>query len=349
MTKIPLRKLIVWSEQHFSHLPWRVERSLYKTLVSEIMLQQTTVSTVLNHFDRFIEIYPTLFDLACASEEQVCISWKGLGYYRRAKNLRNLAVQIVEKYGGVIPREYDTLMSLKGIGPYTANALVAIGTDQRALAVDANLERVLARLYGYQISKGIKLQKKIAEDFFYKKILKELDQSGARKTNEALMDLGRVICQARKANCSLCPLRLNCFAYQSGKPEKLPLGDVAKKAVEHELHLLRVVVKEKNKIIFYQKKESEWLSGQWELPTFILHSTDKKILQYPKLNWKKTYSSLPHLKTGITKYAITNFILELSLLEFSQLVEERSHFHFKVVNEKLNLSTASIKVLKKIE
>jgi A/G-specific adenine glycosylase len=349
MAKNSMQKLIEWSDQHYSNLPWRIDRSLYKTLVSEIMLQQTTVATVLNHFDRFLKIYPTILKLAQSSEEEICIQWKGLGYYRRARNLRNIARQIIDQHEGLIPNRLDALMSLKGIGPYTANALIAIGADRRALAIDANLERVLARLYGYQVPKGTGLQKKIAEDFSDKKILLEMDKIGARKINEALMDLGRVICQARKASCSLCPLRQDCVAYKSGKPEGFPLGGNDKKAIEHELHLLRVVVREKNKILFYQKKDSEWLAGQWELPTFIIHSSDKNLIQYPKLKWRKSFEALPVIKTGITKYAITNFIIELSPSEFKELVGDHEHFHFKINNEKLNLSTASIKVLKKIE
>jgi A/G-specific adenine glycosylase len=348
MKKSSLQNLISWSNQHYSDLPWRKNRTLYKTLVSEIMLQQTTVGTVLNHFERFLKIYPKLSDLAKASEEEVCISWKGLGYYRRAKNLRNLAIQIEKLYKGNIPTELNQLMELKGIGPYTANALIAIGANKRGLAVDANLERVLARFYGLKTPKGMKLQKELSLAFFNKNILKEIESLGARNTNEALMDLGRVICQARKASCLLCPLSQECEAYKNGKPEDFPFGEKTKKAAEHELHLLRIVVREKSKMLFYQKQDSEWLAGQWELPTFILHSTDKKLLQYPTLKWKKSYEGLPHLKTSITKYAITNFILELTAKEFDQLIKENNHFYFKQVNENLNLSTASIKVIKKI-
>ena len=348
MTKSSLQALIHWSNEHYSNLPWRKERTLYRTLVSEIMLQQTSVGTVLNHFERFLKTYPTIKDLASASEEEVCISWKGLGYYRRAKNLRNLAVQIVNDHKGLIPTDFKTLMQLKGIGPYTANALMAIGADECALAVDANLERVLARFYGYKENKGPALQKKISSDFTSKKILTDMNKCGARKTNEALMDLGRVICQARKANCLLCPLKNACQAFKSGKPEDFPTVVATEKAIEHELHLLRFVVREKNKILFYQKDDSQWLSGQWELPTFILYSSDEKIHQYPKIKWKKNYTSLPQLKTSITKYAITNFIIEISSKEFDLLVADSDHFYFKSVSDKLNLSTASIKVLKKI-
>ena len=350
MTKSSLQALIHWSDEHYSNLPWRKERTLYKTLVSEIMLQQTTVGTVLNHFERFLKTYPTIKDLARASEEEVCISWKGLGYYRRAKNLRNLAVQIVNDHKGVIPTDFKTLMQLKGIGPYTANALMAIGADECALAVDANLERVLARFYGYKENKGPVLQKKISSEFTSKKILTDMNKCGARKTNEALMDLGRVICQARKASCSICPIKKDCVAFKTGKPESFATTIAKKSSVEHTLVLLRIVVKEKNKFLFYQKAQDQWLSGQWELPTFIIETSDKNLKQYPSIKWNKNIDKALKIKTGITKYSIENYIVEMSMEEFNKLnFPKNIDYVFKVTNDKLNLSTASIKALKKIK
>lgn len=341
--------LINWSSDQYSHLPWRSQRTLYRTLVSEIMLQQTTVGTVLNHFEKFLLEYPTLLELAQSSEEQVCISWKGLGYYRRARNLRNLAIQITEQFSGEIPTELDSLLKLKGIGPYTANAIVAIGADLKALAVDANLERVLSRFYGISMQKGPKLQQKLLSDFKAQKIIPEMDKLSPRAINEALMDLGRVLCQARKASCTLCPLKASCMAAKSGSPLDFPLEDQKKEKEELFLKLLRVVVKDKNKILFYQKGSDEWLSGQWELPTFILETNDEKLKQYPKIKNKKQFDQAVVIKTAITKYSIANHIVEMSLLDFKQLTKKLElEYVFKTHNEKLNLSTTSIKALKKI-
>jgi A/G-specific adenine glycosylase len=311
------------------------------------MLQQTTVGTVLNHFEKFLLEYPTIFDLAKASEEQICISWKGLGYYRRARNLRNLAIQIVEQFKGVIPADLESLLKLKGIGPYTANAIVAIGADLRGLAVDANIERVLSRFYGISFEKGPKLQQRILKDFQSDKILPEINRIGSRALNEALMDLGRVLCQARKATCTLCPLRSGCVAFKEGMPLNFPLEGEKKERQDLSIKLLRVVVKEKNKILFYQKGDGEWLSGQWELPTFILETNDKKLLQYPRLKTKRLFKDAIKVKTSITKYSIDNHIVEMSLQEFNRLtLDVGIEYMFKKHNEKLNLSTASIKALK---
>lgn len=341
--------LVSWSQAQYSHLPWREKRTLYKTLVSEIMLQQTTVGTVLNHFERFLVEYPTIFDLAKSTEEQVCISWKGLGYYRRARSLRNVAIQVVEDYKGQIPTNLDDLQTLKGIGPYTANAIVAIGADKKALAVDANLERVLARFYGVEVKKGIKLQKRLWSDFAAKKIMAEMDGMSARALNEALMDLGRIICQARKAACGLCPLAAGCVARKSGNPLSFPVEGEKKLTEDLYIKVLRVLVTDKKKILVYQKGQKEWLAGQWELPTFIIDSNDEALKQYPLLKMKKGYEELPMIKTGITKYNIYNYILELSLEEFQKLSKKiEIDYVFKTNDEKLNASTATQKVLKSI-
>ena len=340
-------QLIHWSKDQYSHLPWRNERTLYRTLVSEIMLQQTTVGTVLNHFEVFLNEYPTIEKLAAASEEEVCVSWKGLGYYRRARNLRNLAIQIVERFDGAIPIDLDSLLGLKGIGPYTANAIVAIGADKRGLAVDANLERVLSRFYGIQIAKGPKLQQKLFKDFAENKIVPEIGKLSARNLNEAFMDLGRILCQARKASCTLCPLKENCVAFKTGTPLLFPLEGDKKEGSDLYIKLLRVIVKEKNKILFYQKSEKEWLAGQWELPTFMLDTNDEKLKQYPKIKTKKSYETLTSFKTGITKYKIENFVLEMSLAEFEKMTMKiETLYEFKNFHKDFNASTTSIKALK---
>jgi A/G-specific adenine glycosylase len=318
------------------------------TLVSEIMLQQTTVSTVSNHIEKFLEKYPDLESLAESSEEEVCIAWKGLGYYRRARNLLNAAKDIEQLYGGVIPTEVEELKKIKGIGDYTANAIVGIGANLRGLALDANLERVIARFYGIKTEKGPKLQKEIYKRFNDKEILPQIKKGKARAINEAFMDLGRVICQARKAECVLCPIKKDCVAYKTG--EVLSIPNVTKKKVEKfELDLVRVIVKKKNSVLGYVKSDKEWLQGQIELPTFVVRSEDKSLKQYPKLNKRMTSKQLQKLKsykTSITKYKINNYILELNQKEFKELSINEKEYSFYLDNpSKTNFSTASIKAM----
>ncbi len=343
-----VKNLIKWSEQTYVHLPWRKQRTLYGTLVSEIMLQQTTVGTVLNHFERFLKQFPTISSLAKATEEELLIAWKGLGYYRRARNLKLIAETIQSEHKGKIPQELDVLTSIKGIGPYTANALLSIGMDQRALAIDANLERVIARLYALDEQKGTHLHKKIHHLFEKKEIFPE--KVSPRALNEALMDLGRTFCQANKASCDICPMNNVCLSYKNGTPLKYPVGgSSSKKAIFYDLKLLRVVIKKGSKILVYQKDETEWLSGQFEVPTFIIKSEDKSLGQYTKLTGKMSFESLPKLKTSITKYKIENYILEMNEEEFNKLKFPRKSVWKTLEITKENYSTATVKCLKKLK
>jgi A/G-specific adenine glycosylase len=292
------KKLIQWSAAEHQELPWRKRRSLYHTLVSEIMLQQTTVGTVINHFDDFIKLYPNIKKLAASTEEEICIAWKGLGYYRRARNLRKAAIDIRDKYKGRIPLLKEELLSISGIGEYTAAALMSIGDSQPALSVDANLERVLSRIFALKEKKGPKLQKYIRELFEAKEILANIEKLGPREVNEALMDLGRVYCQARKVQCELCPMKNSCLAFDSGEPLRFPVGGMEKKiAKSFNLDLLRVIVKKGDKVIAYQKAEKEWLAGQLEIPTFIVNSEDPTLKQYPLLDRGKVKLDLDGLKS----------------------------------------------------
>ncbi|MCM2351668.1 MAG: hypothetical protein NDI69_16745 [Bacteriovoracaceae bacterium] len=343
-----LKALLTWSGTEFTHLPWRQNRSLYRTLVSEIMLQQTTVGTVLNHFERFLKRFPTLESLAEASEDELTVAWKGLGYYRRARNLKKIAETLAFEHEGEFPHDLEALMNIPGIGPYTANALIGIGMDKRALAVDANLERVIARLFNLKTPKGPKLQKEIQALFSEKKIFNQ--KISFRELNEALMDLGRTYCQARKASCELCPLRKNCKAFESGTPLALPVLDEkeVKKKSEHKIHLLRVVVKKQEKVLVYQKGSDEWLSGQFEVPTFLLESSDEKLKQYQVLKSKKPQEFVVSFKTTITKYKIFNHVVVLNEKEFLRLGFKNKTEWRSFLEASSNLSTATIKTISKL-
>lgn len=338
-------KLIEWSDQNYGDLPWRQNRTLYRTLVSEIMLQQTTVGTVLNHFEKFLKRFPTIESLATASEDDVTIEWKGLGYYRRARNLKKACEVLHHEYNNQIPLDLEKLVSISGIGIYTASALISIGANERALAVDANLERVLSRFYGIQEHKGPKLTKKIYSLFSDKKIANELDEFGARKFNEALMDLGRTFCKARSSDCTLCFLSSQCKARKEGSPLNYPIQLDSKK-ISYDLNLLRIIYKKDGKILVYKKRKDQWLSGQNELPTFILSSEDKTLNQYPKIE-QANLALLPFFKTAITKYKIVNSVLYVNQEEFESIVDQKLE-DFYWVDPKdghANLSTASLKAL----
>jgi A/G-specific adenine glycosylase len=341
------KPLLQWSQKEFPDLPWRKNRSLYGTLVSEIMLQQTTVSTVKNHYQRFLGIYPDLESLTQASESELLVAWKGLGYYRRARNLKKIAEGILQNYAGTFPQDTALLQTIPGIGPYTANAIVAIGWNQRALAVDANLERVLSRIFGIQLPKGPKLQLELQQLFQQHVAFKSrLDWRGL---NEALMDLGRTFCQARKASCELCPMRQSCVAFEQGQPLQYPLATSPVKTAgdRHQLHLLRLFVFKNNKLLVYQKKEGQWLAGQYEVPTFIIHSSDPKLLQYPVLA-KKVGGISGEYKTNITKYNIRNSMLAAAASDVKKMGFSEKLVWRDVHCPQANFSTATMKGLSRM-
>jgi len=337
--------LAEWSVQEYSILPWRNNRSLYTTLVSEIMLQQTTVGTVLNRYSDFIQQFPDLKSLAEATEEELRIAWQGLGYYRRAANLHK-ASKAISKSG--FAECEDTLKSIPGIGPYTASAIIAIGHDKPALAVDGNLKRVLSRYFLIDTP----YEKGLDDDIRALKELKEfskvLSSIGPRKVNEALMDLGRTVCRVKNPLCLTCPLAKNCQALKKGNQEELPVR-LKKPTKLIPLKLIRYICLEDGKLLFYKKEKGEWLENQWELPTAIFECDDEKLKQYPKINIKKPSSKA--VKTGITKYKIENFPVSSCKTEILENIPsyEKREIKFFDLNELPLISTASEKVLRKLK
>ena len=339
------KKLITWSLENFSELPWRENRSLYSTWISEVMLQQTTVYTVQSRLDEFIKKFPSVKALANATEEDLLSAWKGLGYYQRAKNLKKAAAMIHENFKGEFPKDLSELQSIPGIGPYTSSAIFSIGMDNKAIALDGNLERVLSRYYGLNTPKGEKLKAEINSLFSSKEILHEEKIKSWRALNEALMDLGRVFCQARKAECTLCPLRNGCEARKLEDPTILPVKPLKKKEEKTELPVIRYICEKDQKILVYRKPKGTWLAGQYELPTFRLQDIQEASKQYPLVRKKFKYEKLDSLKTTITKFKIQNYIKRISGDDFDN---SSGHYEFRYLSEIMDkLSTASVKCLKK--
>jgi len=287
------QSLIDWSLTSYHSLPWRINRTLYTTLVSEMMLQQTTVATVDKKFQEFLLLFPAWADLAAAHQDQVMSAWRGLGYYQRARRLHQLA-QIAQSED-----HFKWLLSLNdklpGIGVYTKSALLSIGLNQPALAIDANIRRVLSRYIGKDSTDHDLLA-------FYEEHLKEYTQP--RELNEALMDLGRVVCTAKKALCTDCLLQKGC-SWQG------ILSDVKAQIKEKkDITLVRLLVIKDNQILGYKKPQGYWLEGYLELPTFIIDNFD--FPQYVGIN-KDHLDCSPTftMKSTITHHRVVNQIYRL--------------------------------------
>lgn len=205
------RKLAAWYRRNHRDLPWRKTRDPYRVLVSELMLQQTQVSRVIEFYDRFIERYPDIHTLAAAKPRHVRESWEGLGYYARARNLHALSREVVREHDGVMPSKPDELRSLPGVGAYTAGAVASFAFEQRAATVDTNVARVLSRVFAPKahLKSGRGAKKLWA---FAEAVLPRTGRA-AWTHNQALMELGALVCVARKPKCRMCPLRKECRSY----------------------------------------------------------------------------------------------------------------------------------------
>ncbi|MCU0438524.1 MAG: A/G-specific adenine glycosylase [Raineya sp.] len=212
-------KIILWYETHHRDLPWRETQNPYYIWLSEVILQQTRVKQGLPYYERFVETYPTIADLANAPEDEVFRLWQGLGYYSRAKNMLHTAKIIHQEYQDKFPNTYDKLLTLKGIGKYTAAAIASFAFEEPVAVLDGNVYRVLARYFGISTDiaspQGAKEFGKLSQEL--------LPEKKSHIYNQAIMEFGAVQCSPQKPDCMYCPLRESCYAYNHNKQQELPI------------------------------------------------------------------------------------------------------------------------------
>ena len=252
--------LLHWYNQNARDLPWRKDPHPYAVWVSEIMLQQTRVETVIPYFERWMRSFPTLAALASASQQQVLAAWEGLGYYGRARNLHKSAQIVMERYGGDLPSDLDSLSKLAGIGRYTAGAIGSIAFGLDTAALDGNIRRVLARLFDVsepaRSAAGEKRLWELAEI--------HLPHGRAAEYNQALMDLGAMICTPRQPDCKSCPLHSNCLALARGTVEERPARQ-QRQPTPRYIVTAAVIWREGN-VLIAQRPANGLLGGLWEFP-----------------------------------------------------------------------------------
>ncbi len=255
----PLRRaLIRWFASNARDLPWRRTRDPYAILVSEFMLQQTTVTAVISYFDRWMQRFPDFAALARARPASVLRAWEGLGYYSRARNLHRLAKIVVSEHGGTLPRDLDSLARLPGIGPYTLGAVGSFAFDLRLPAIDTNVARVIARLTNLQTAIDTKEGASAVIEFANALLPRG---RGSGRVNSALMELGALICTAREPNCAACPARQWCRAKE---PHLLPRKRSRRPTIAIEEH--RAWIVRWGKILLEQSNGPRW-QGMWLLPS----------------------------------------------------------------------------------
>lgn len=258
------RRLLRWFDRSARDLPWRRSRDPYAIWVSEIMLQQTQVAAVIPYFNRFMAAFPTVADLAAAPEEKVLRQWEGLGYYSRARNLHQAARQVVQRYGGRIPSEPEELMSLAGIGRYTAGAIASIAFDRRAPILEANTRRVLTRLFAVESDP----QAAATQEHLWSLAGLLLPRSRPGRFNQALMELGARVCTARAPACGWCPARDVCAAHCLGLEEALPKR--GRKTRFEQVREAAAVVHRGGKILLVLRPPGGRWAGMWDFPRVVL-------------------------------------------------------------------------------
>lgn len=252
--------LLSWHEENDRQLPWKINKDPYQIWLSEIILQQTRVAQGLPYYERFITTFPTVYDLAKADVSEVFKAWEGLGYYSRAKNLHYTAREIVSTFGGHFPNTYNGLLSLKGIGPYTAAAIASFAFDLPHAVLDGNVFRVLARVFGIELpidqASGKQNFQKLAESL--------LPHQLASKFNQAIMDFGALQCVPQNPNCSQCPLQHICIAFQTGMVKNLPIK--SKRLVKQNRYFHFFQVNDGDGIWLEKRSGKDIWQGLYQLP-----------------------------------------------------------------------------------
>lgn len=319
------RSLLRWYGTNGRELPWRAAADPYLVWISEIMLQQTTVTAVKPYFERFVDHFPTVQALAEATEEDVLRQWEGLGYYSRARNLAKAAARIVTDFNGQFPADVESLQKLPGIGRYTAGAIVSFAFDRPAPIVEANTLRLYARLLGYtddaRSTAGQRVLWAFAEQV--------LPRTRPGQFNQAMMDLGATVCVPKEPSCDSCPANKLCFAFANGMQNSIP--QLAKRAKITRLLMAAVVVRYNGEVLMRQYSKGERWAGLWDFtrvdlgvdvnpeeppPTSIVNDVAASLAELTGLQVELSpeFVTLHH---SVTRYRIRLLVFEADALEHS--------------------------------
>lgn len=298
--------LLDWYDRYARDLPWRGIHDAYRTWVSEIMLQQTRVDTVLSYYDRFLSLFPDLPSLAAASETEVLKAWEGLGYYSRARNLWNGARQVAAAYGGVLPRDPALLKKIRGIGPYTAGAIASIAYDLPVAAVDGNVIRVLSRLYGIRTNALEPGTRKRIEELAAGLVPPE--RPGDH--NQAVMDLGATVCVPGTPDCGRCPLSGFCDASRAGDAADLP---VLPKARPQKMIPCAVLLVRSGSRVLMRLRTERLLSGLWCFPVLDGEFTPEELRS--RLRDQFGLACTEVREAGTARHVFTHQIWQMTIYE----------------------------------
>ncbi|RWZ51310.1 A/G-specific adenine glycosylase [Halobacillus fulvus] len=317
-------RLIQWFKEEQRILPWRENQDPYRVWVSEIMLQQTRVDTVIPYFNHFMTKFPDVRSLADADEQEVLKAWEGLGYYSRARNLQNAVREVVEEYGGIVPNDPKQLGELKGIGPYTKGAILSIAYDTPEPAVDGNVMRVLSRILHVEDD----IAKPKTRTLFEGLVRGIISQEDPSSFNQGLMELGAMICTPKTPSCMLCPVQEQCRAFEQGVEAELPVKS-SKKKQKRIPYLLLLVENEQGEILIEQRPSEGLLASLWQYPMVPLEDLDKEAAKHwfygeygLEVEWTESVDQIKHV--------FSHLIWEMEVLKAKvkkgELDHERARF-----------------------
>lgn len=336
--------LLRWYDQHARVLPWRGIHNAYHTWVSETMLQQTRVETVLAYFDRFIQRFPTVQALAAAPEDEVLKLWEGLGYYRRARNLHKGAQQVVREFGGVIPSDVKELMKISGIGEYTAGAIASIAYDRPVPAVDGNVIRAVSRVVGIRENVGIpSVKRRIGQE-----AAALVPEERPGDFNQAMMDLGATICVPGTPSCERCPVAELCDAYREGDAEDIP--ELPRKNPPKVMDYDLCLIFSGDRVLMRQRTET-MLQGLWIYPLVEEHHT---LRQLPGLVKRRIGLPVTEVQSaGEAKHIFTHQVWQMKLYTMQTTAKAPAGWRFVTLAEmqQLTIPTAvkrAVAVVKEI-
>jgi len=324
-------QLLQWYKNNKRELPWRDIRDPYKTWLSEIILQQTRISQGIHYYYRFLERFPDVVSMAKASEDEVLSLWQGLGYYSRARNLHHTARVIVQEHEGQFPASYLELIRLKGIGPYTAAAIASIAFDEPRVAVDGNVERVIARVFGIQTPVNTTSTKKqihtIAQSF--------MDERHPGDFNQAMMDFGATICTPAAPKCCQCPFFAECFARKENKIRQIPHKNNKPKIRKRFFHFFLFYQNgSQKKLVVEKRRNNDIWKNLYQLPLVetktakLPHSQLKTSLPFlgqMSGGWAATGEPV-HITHQLTHQRIEAFFYKITLPENrSCLLEDKRY------------------------
>lgn len=269
-----IKDLLTWYDANARILPWRELPTPYRVWVSEIMLQQTRVEAVKPYFERFVKTLPDVKDLAYASEDVLRKLWEGLGYYRRVSNMKKAAIQCMEQYHGKLPSNYQELLTLSGIGPYSAGAIASIAFKERVPAVDGNVLRVFSRV----LLSEDDILKESTKKKFQELLMDYIPEDRPDAFNQAVMEIGAMVCVPNGApKCKECPIASHCEAHQRGMEETLPIKKPKKKRSIEEKYIDVLIYQ--NKVLLQKRKEDGLLAGLYEFKTFDCKEEEELFLR----------------------------------------------------------------------